>query len=104
MWILELRASLVGGLDRLMSCEQRSVRCVRACVCASRYGLAVWDWYALVTRLPGVVVGSQGGGGQGGCDGEQRRSRHGSTHAGGSGTRGYMNSLGDRKGQNWDNE
>lgn len=24
-------------------------------VCASRYGLAwLWDWYALVTRLPGV--------------------------------------------------
>lgn len=32
----ELRP-LGGGLDRLMSCEQRSVRCV----CASRYGLAV---------------------------------------------------------------
>lgn len=39
-------------------------------MCASRYGLGwLWDWYALVTRPPGVVVGSLGGGGQGGCDG-----------------------------------
>jgi hypothetical protein len=55
----------------------------------------LWDWYALVTRLPGVVVGSQGGErvGEAVCDvgkGEQRKSRHTCRC---SGTRGYMNYL-----------
>lgn len=74
-------------------------------VCASRYGLAVRDWYALVTRLPGVVVGSQGGKAGREAVMENKEGRGTEAHTCRcSGTRGYMNFLGGRKGQNWDNE
>ena len=92
-------AASLGGLDRLMSCEQRSVRCVCLEVWLGCVGLV-----CLRDSTSSVVVGSQGGGSREGCDEEQRRSRHGSTHVGVAALEGYMNFLGARKGQNWDNE
>lgn len=49
----------VGPADELRAKVSQVCGCVS--VCLEVWLGCAWDWYALVTRLPGVVVGSQGG-------------------------------------------